>query len=437
MSDTTQDPKRNPTLEDAWQLYAQYDHYAEVQQKRTRRLRGWMLAAGASAAVVVILNGSVLSTPSSFLQFLILLLSLTVAALVSLSFLSDRGTDWRALRSAAEAAKREIYTFRSQVGVFGEDSSKQGRREARLARKLNAINKQLGKSASQPAGMRRYQTGQLPPRASLAKGDNGFSPLWANEYLTYRLENQLAWFKNKSAGLDNRLRGLRVAAVLFGGIGVLLAAAGLEIWVAVTTTLLIALTSLIDSNQLEARKASCSQITTDLETIRMWWRTLSGAQRNHQENVEKLVLLTEKALAAETQPWGQTIQDELEALGTPETVHAGDDDWEAILGRDQIEGQVDLTEDELADLDKLVTSELDPNVVEVFQKNQEPGTPKYVTRDLDPDVVEAYQNLTEPAAVNQDILDEFEREDEEPPSSRPRKRRFPSGKWYSTMRMWR
>lgn len=437
MDEPNQDPKRNPTLEDAWGLYARYTLSAEVLQRRTRRLRAGLLAAGTAAAALAILNASLLPDSGGLLRFSVLLLSLVAAGLAA-AFLAAPGADRAALRAAAGAVEREIYTFRSQVGVYGAVVPAQDRREARLARRLKAIEARLEKSAGR-FPERPGIPAQLPP--SLPAGDDGFSSLWADEYAAYRLENQLARFKAEAARLDKRLRGLRAAAAGFAVLGVLLAAAGLEMWVAVAVPLLIAAGGLIDADRLEERRARRRLVVSDLEAARLWWRTLSPGQRHLQENVERLIALTESALAAQALPWSGSLPEGLQAPGAPDADIFDSEDWGTALAGDAVGARLELSDEDLADLDRLVTSELDPgvvaahparppaeprpdrlttseldpDVVEAFQKGMRHEQPKYATRDLDPAVVEAYQNLSDPAAENQDILDEIEREEKEPP----------------------
>jgi hypothetical protein len=128
-------------------------------------------------------------------------------------------------------------------------------------------------------------------------------------YLNLRLENQLSYYQTKTAQLDYQLSRLQWIIYGLGGVGTLLAARGLELWIALTTGLVAALTTYLGYKQVEERLQKYNQAAIDLTNIRNWWNALSASEQVKPENIDQLIANTETALGSEINEWVKKMQD--------------------------------------------------------------------------------------------------------------------------------
>jgi hypothetical protein len=222
--------------------------------------------------------------------------------------------NWILLRGAAESIKREIFLFRAKSADYTDQKSAIKPREVQLAEKIKQINERLMKTEVNKDGLIIYR-GTLPPTTgAVAEGDDAFSFMDPSDYLTYRLEDQIGYYKRKVEKLGRRSRGLNFQIILWGALGTLLAALNFEIWVAVTTAIVGAVTSFLEYNQYENTLTSFNQTGRDLESLRMWWRAVPAMEKEEHITYERLVENTENILNGEHASWIQNMQDALEEL---------------------------------------------------------------------------------------------------------------------------
>jgi hypothetical protein len=325
MAQNLREPHRNQTLEDAWRLFATYDHNSNLTRNRFRWIRWIILMLGIVATSLALLYQLFLPEESPILlfgnlslnlivRFLVVLLPISVSALLTISSKFERGVNWILLRGSAEAVKQEIFRFRSRTDIYSEENVQTESREIKLARKIKSINERLMKTEVNQSGLQIY-TGSLPPPMYLAsKQDDGFSFLTPTQYIQFRLENQMKWYKKRTTQLDRSIRRLHYQIIFYGAVGTLLAAFEFEVWIAVTTAIVGAITSYIEYNQYEKMLTSYNMTATDLESIRIWWRALPEDEKYTQETYEKLVSHAEGVMEDEAQRWIHTIEDALEKL---------------------------------------------------------------------------------------------------------------------------
>jgi hypothetical protein len=317
IADTTQ---RNPTLEEAWKRFADYDHNAKIAQKRFLRLRKWILGLGVAATFLAVSHSILkpIETPwiaqaNGYLRYLVILIPIAFSTLQAGAAKFKGGTNYVLLRGSAEALKREIYRYRAQVGIYSPKETKTEPREVKLARKAKTIGGQLMKTEANQGSLKPYQ-GQLPPYYEGPEDDDGFSDLDPEEYLAWRLGDQLKWYRSRTEKFDKQLRRFHWLILSFGGVGTFLAAIGLEIWMAVTVALAGAFASFLELKEAEATLVAYNQAATDLEGIRIWWHALPDDDQAEQENKEKLVKYTETVLQTELAGWVQEMVDALAEL---------------------------------------------------------------------------------------------------------------------------
>lgn len=327
ISDQLRRLRKDPTLEDAWKRFAVYDQNAIITQKRFLRLRKWILALGVVATILALVHSTLepIEIPwvvqaNFYLRFLVIATPILVSLLLAGSVKFERGVSWVLLRNGAEAIKKEIYRYRARVEIYSQEKQdkkdKTEPRKVKLARKVKTIGERLMKTQVNRSGLTSYE-GKLPPQYGAAGDDDGFSDLDPEEYLAWRLEDQLNWYQKKAVDLDKQLHQLQWLVYVLGGVGTFLAAVGLEIWIAVTTVVAGALTGFLEFKRVETTLTAYNQVATDLDSIRTWWHALSDEDKKDkkgQENFGKLVKNTETVIQSEHAGWVQEMRDALAEL---------------------------------------------------------------------------------------------------------------------------
>ncbi|WP_421659191.1 DUF4231 domain-containing protein [Leptothermofonsia sp. ETS-13] len=324
-------PASSQILEDAWFRFAKYDKNALITQRRFVQQRKWILGLGVAATTLAVLYSTVerylapdnigfpawMGTWFSKQQFLdafhfvVIAVPIIVTVLVAFSEKFNMGISWVMLRSSAEAIKKEIYRYRMQVEEYNPSNiTSSETRDVRLAKKMKIISRRLMETTVNQTDLLPYK-GELPPQYSTPKGDNGFDNMTAEQYLQWRIEDQFDYYQKKAARLGKDLRRFQLLIILLGGIGALLAAINLNIWLAVSNALAISLTSFLEFKRVESNVISCNLAASDLYDIRIWWHALSPEARKKRANVETLVNSTEAVLQTENAGWLQEMREAL------------------------------------------------------------------------------------------------------------------------------
>ncbi|QRN94457.1 DUF4231 domain-containing protein [Archangium violaceum] len=319
--------REDSILKLAWQRFADYDANARRQQRLFQRMQFWILTLGllgtlaallqtqlarvaSGGALTPMLTGGVLE---DVLQVLVVALAAAVTALVAAASRFKSGARWILLRAHAEALKREIYRYRCLLSTRGAPGTGRISRERRLASRMKSISRQLMQTEANVSALRSYR-GRLPPPDTLAEGDDGFSPLTASRYLRVRLNDQLAYYRRRIDELDRRSHRLQWLIIVAGGVGTVLGAVGLTLWVALTTALVTSVTAWLGTLQAEHRLMKYHQSATDLDNIKAWWSALSIEEQGRRRNFELLRDSTELVLQMELTGWVREMKDALTRL---------------------------------------------------------------------------------------------------------------------------
>jgi SLOG in TRPM, prokaryote/SMODS and SLOG-associating 2TM effector domain 1/Protein of unknown function (DUF4231) len=320
------------TLRMAWERFAVYDYNAQLHQKSYKKLLMSILILGVLGTLLALTQQQLRSPlsvtgPSAwvtflnvlvgglrplmpYLHYLIVLIPITTSVLLAAANRFQSGKKWILLRGGAEALKRETYCYRTQAGIYSDQQLAASRvsREIELARQVETINLRLSRTEIKSSALKRYQ-GPIPPRMyGAAESDDGFTVLTPNRYVVTRLGGQINYYEDNTNNLERRLKWLQWSIYIIGGMGTFLAAVGAELWIALTTAIVTALTVYVSQNQIEDALMSYNQALSDLNNIRAWWAALPAAERADQKNIDKLVLETEKILEGESAGWVQKMQ---------------------------------------------------------------------------------------------------------------------------------
>lgn len=201
--------------------------------------------------------------------------------------------------------------MRTDVSQSAFDPEETQRRRAEAARKKR--QKQAAAQRRSAAGAARQDPvdpaadGGAHPRRG--RPDNRLAPLTAAGYIDHRVSNQIDYYLGTARKQERQARWLRILALAFGAIGTLLAALGLQIYVAATTSLVAVYATLVESRQLETSVTFYNQAAADLSAIRAWWNALPPSQQDTQETIDRLVDRAERTMRAEHIGWVQEMQD--------------------------------------------------------------------------------------------------------------------------------
>jgi hypothetical protein len=135
------------------------------------------------------------------------------------------------------------------------------------------------------------------------RGDDGLSFLTPQRYIYLRLDEQLDYYRGKTEDMEKELQRVQTAAIVIGGLGTFLAAVRAELWVALTAAIVTALGAYLHYRQTENTLVRYNTTASNLESVAMWWTSLSPDQQAMPENVARLVETTEKILESESVGW--------------------------------------------------------------------------------------------------------------------------------------
>lgn len=303
-------------LKQIWQRFATYDQNAVEQQKLYRRLRRWILWLGLLSTLLVVLQKSLelqrLFPEPGLLDQILHYAILATPILLTMLFAGisrfHMGARWIALRAGAEGIKAEIYRYRMRAMDYARPPAG-STPELLLSHRVSAIENKVVESDANITRLFAY-TGPLPPKMYGAEArDDGLSPLTPEWYLAIRLGDQITYYEKKTAGLEQQLRRSQWLIYVFGGVGTLLAAISLELWVALTTALVATATTFLESEQTENTLKKYNQAKTKLKQVAGWWGALSPQERASQAGIDQLVAETETALQTEHAGWVLQMQE--------------------------------------------------------------------------------------------------------------------------------
>jgi len=302
-----------PVLRKAWVTFAGYDALATRLRRSFERTQVSILTLGAIATLVGLLHEEI-GTP--VLHWAAVATPLVVSTLIALAARRAAGKRWVLLRAAAEAIKAEIYRYRTRTAVYNDallSGDNPAARQQVLARQLDAIEGRLMQTEASSGALRPYDGPLPPPMYGAAKDDDGLSEMDARSYLRIRVGDQLAYYTRRTDRLERRRNLFQVLAITGGGAGAILAAAGLEIWIGLSTAISAAALSYLGYLQVDNTIVAYNQTAAKLRALD---REHGGraSQSLDAATFDSLVGRCEAALATELGGWVQQMNEALEEL---------------------------------------------------------------------------------------------------------------------------
>ncbi len=301
-----------PTLKRAWLTFAGYDGLANNARKTFTRFQAAILALGIGGTFLALLDNAVEfgSWRGDAVHWVVVAVPILLSLLIALALRLGFGKRWVLLRGAAESVKSEIYRYRSRTGIYGDAAfDKTGlTRNEMLATRLNAVEDRLMQTEASSGPLTPYE-GPLPPKMyGASAADDGLAPLDSGEYLELRVGDQLSYYHPKVKRLARELRVLQVLALTAGAAGGLLAAAGFEVWIGLTTAIAANVVAYLGYLQVEPTLVAYNQAASRLEGVRRAWE----AQPARKRDFGKLVADCEGVLATELSGWVQQMNQAIE-----------------------------------------------------------------------------------------------------------------------------
>ena len=299
----------------AWRTFATYDALATRLRRGFERMQRWILALGLLGTLVALLYQEL---GTAMLHWAAVAAPLIVSTLIALAGRRAAGKRWVLLRAAAESIKAEIFRYRTRTGVYNEALLPAGDPAARprvLAAQLDAIEASLIQTEASSAPLTPYD-GPLPPDMyGAGRDDDGLSALDPDAYLRIRVGDQLAYYHERIRHLDRQRNVLQVLALASGGAGAIVAAAGFEIWIALTTAISAAALSYLAVLQVDNTIVAYNRGRGDSPA---WSASGLRAERADSEPTvfDRLVDRSEAVLATELGGWVQQMHEALEQLQT-------------------------------------------------------------------------------------------------------------------------
>jgi hypothetical protein len=302
-----------PILKDAWRTFAGYDSLATRTRKAFEGFQTSVLALGILATLVALLYSA---TRSAALHWMAVAVPILVSSVIALANRRSSGKHWVVLRAAAEAVKAEIYRYRARAGVYQDLRLPGGDPAARarvLAAQLNGIEQTLMQTEASSGSLDPY-VGPLPPEMyGASRDDDGLSPLDPNRYLRIRVGDQLTYFNGRVAELDRRRGRLQAIAVIAGGSGAILAAAGVEVWIGLTTAVSAAALAYLGYMQVDTTIVAYNQAAAKLRSLERDWAAGAFSAQDLPA-LEELVLRGEAVLSTELSGWVQQMTQAVDRL---------------------------------------------------------------------------------------------------------------------------
>ena len=301
------------TLKDAWVLFATYDRLAIALRRSFERFQASILLLGVLATLLALVHDVVGGVG---LHWLVVAGPVVISVLIALANRRAAGRRWVLLRAAAESIKSEIYRYRTGSGIYAESAPSRpdgAGRQLLLTRQLEAVEATLMQTDVSGGPLTPYD-GPLPPAMHGAEaGDDGLSPLDAERYVDMRLADQLSYYRGKVADLDRRRAALQLLTIVAGGVGTLLAAAGLEIWIGLTTALSGAALAHLGYLQVDNTIIAYNRSATQLAGLVREYRATQAAALSPAVLAD-LVTRGEAVLSTELTGWVQQMTDAVKEL---------------------------------------------------------------------------------------------------------------------------
>jgi SLOG in TRPM, prokaryote/SMODS and SLOG-associating 2TM effector domain 1/Protein of unknown function (DUF4231) len=316
-----------------------YAHMAGEYQKIFKRIQFLLLILGVLATALALgqtqmqalgrLKANTLGT--QLLHVFVVLIPIAVTVLLGITTYFKWGNTWVMLRNTREALKQEIFRYRTHTGIYEEKSATEDYHTTKKSAEQMLVEqvKKISQRFIQTEVNTSVPTSPIAPRLpkfGSADEDNNLSDLTPDRYMKFRLDDQLTYYRLRSAKWNRDLKIYQPLVIIASGFGALLAAINLALWLPLATALGAAFALYLEYMQVVTTLTKYNQATTNLEDVKHWWTALPESEKNKQESFNKLVEATEKILESEHESWVQNMQNAIDKLYRKESTIGSYDD---------------------------------------------------------------------------------------------------------------
>eukprot|EP00942_MAST-04A_sp_MAST-4A-sp1_P012913 g12913.t1 len=322
-------------IQHAWCLVDSY-HSSAVFNKWTAKIC-YVIMLLASIGVVgvglMMTHGSPLPVERSMGNYLIVGLSLINTVIAGLTSFLNPASRWHYLRSAALEIESEVWQFRTRTGKY---------RNVRSATSRNAektFHKTLKESeeTTLQSGDMRHTTFYSKPKSMwkrhgqfgdkalccclcrstvkqklkvspLEEVDNHHSPLRPEEYLKFRLQPMLKFYRHRLPAYSRNRATTKIMTIL-GSIGSsVLAVFELSRYSVLMVVVVSSIVAWSEFSGTEKKLERYSTAVNCLTQVDLWWHALPEVERLATKSIDKLVDIVETHIRSERQGWKATSQ---------------------------------------------------------------------------------------------------------------------------------
>lgn len=224
---------------------------------------------------------------------------------------------WLMLRVCSEKVKAEIFKYRMHVAEYSgfrahNKHTKTETRHVVLAQHLEAISQQVYTSEvavgalhkPDPKSVRGYMAKMKERTSGVADGipgDDGLSRMHAEDYLRFRINDEIDYYTKKIPILEHSVNTLQVTMYFLSAAGAILGTMGYvwQLWVSITVVLTSALSTIYEGRQLHVKLEKSNRALCTLVNIKNWWKSLSLIGQASPMNIRHLVTVTEELVEEE------------------------------------------------------------------------------------------------------------------------------------------
>ena len=300
-----------PVLKDAWRNFAAYNKRATALRRWFARFQAVIIILG---VLVTVVGLSYNAFGGPILRWASIITPSVIVVIVALVNRRAAGKRWILLRAGAEAIKVEIYRYRTRTGQYKDSADSpdsEPLRAERLADELETIDRRLVETEASSAPL-APDDDLLPPGLNGMR-DDGVTDLDAARYVEHRVADQLSYYRGRVKRLNRWRNLLQGSALIAGASGTIVAAAGAEPWIAVTTAVSAGAISYLSMLQLDNLIVVYNQSAARLGAIRRHWTARDPSARD-QDVLEKMVAQAETVLTGELTGWTQQMNTALKEL---------------------------------------------------------------------------------------------------------------------------
>jgi hypothetical protein len=249
-SDSATRTPRDPALRAAWQRFLEFDGQSIRQKKTNRRIRAPIILLTLLATVLAVIisykeANDFINNISEALRVAIIIVPLVAAGLMAYAYQFFPSLSWITFRVAAELVRQQIYLYRMEAGEYYQKDIQT--QQKLLLGKIGEASDLVGDMGATVPYLQAEKENLAEQVKSHTddKGDDGFSPMPIDNYITQRVDKQCEWYVARALDNFRKLRVWRILVIIFTGMSSALAALGGEPLVAITTAVGVALTMYI------------------------------------------------------------------------------------------------------------------------------------------------------------------------------------------------